>query len=53
MQVDFLIKGTGNVVNAVEHCRAIFGEIRRWKTMSDDELFFFSKTHMVNLDLVM
>jgi pyridoxal 5'-phosphate synthase pdxS subunit len=24
-----LILGTGNVVNAVEHCRAIFGEIRK------------------------
>jgi len=21
--------GTGNVVNAVEHCRAIFGDIRK------------------------
>ncbi len=37
--------GTGNVVNAVEHCRAIFGEIRRLQTLSEEELFTFSKNH--------
>ena len=37
--------GTGNVVNAVEHCRALFGEIRRLKGLAEEELFLFSKEH--------
>jgi len=47
-----LTKGTGNVVNAVEHCRAIFGEIRRLTSMDENELFVFSKNHQVPLELV-
>jgi len=44
--------GTGNVVNAVEHCRNIFGEIRRLKTLSEDELYVFAKEHRVPINLV-
>jgi len=35
--------GTGNVVNAVEHCRKLFGEITRLTHMRDDEVFVFAK----------
>ena len=33
--------GTGNVVEAVRHCRAVQGAIKRIKTMDDDELFAY------------
>ena len=29
--------GTGNVMNAVRHARAVFSEIRKLQTMRDDE----------------
>ncbi len=37
--------GTGNVVNAVQHTRAVFGEIRRLSSLRDDELYTFAKLH--------
>jgi pyridoxal 5'-phosphate synthase pdxS subunit len=36
--------GTGDVVEAVRHARAVFGEIRRLSGMNEDELFTFAKT---------
>lgn len=35
--------GTGDVVEAVRHVRAVQGEIRRLTTMDDDELFVYAK----------
>jgi pyridoxal 5'-phosphate synthase pdxS subunit len=35
--------GTGDVVEAVRHARAVLGEIRRLQTMPDDELMAYSK----------
>lgn len=44
--------GTGNVVQAVRHARAVFSEIRRLQTMRDDELYMYAKEYRVPLDLV-
>eukprot|EP01060_Flectonema_neradi_P034340 TRINITY_DN59_c0_g3_i1.p1 TRINITY_DN59_c0_g3~~TRINITY_DN59_c0_g3_i1.p1 ORF type:complete len:297 (+),score=78.58 TRINITY_DN59_c0_g3_i1:64-954(+) len=44
--------GTGNVVEAVRHCRAIQRECRRLKTMDDDELFTYAKDIQAPLNLV-
>merc|ERR1711977_512569 len=44
--------GTGNVVEAVRHCRAVQGAIKRIKTMDDDELFVLAKEMRVPYDLV-
>ena len=35
--------GTGNVVEAVRHCRAVMGDIRRLQSMDDDEIFVYAK----------
>lgn len=35
--------GTGNVVEAVRHCRAVMGAIRALQTMDDDELYVYAK----------
>mmetsp|Transcript_54465 Transcript_54465/g.127370 ORF Transcript_54465/g.127370 Transcript_54465/m.127370 type:complete len:311 (-) Transcript_54465:153-1085(-) len=35
--------GTGNVVEAVRHAKAVQSEIRRLKTMDEDELFVYAK----------
>lgn len=35
--------GTGDVVEAVRHARAVLGEIRRLTTMADEELMAYSK----------
>ncbi|MBL8058211.1 MAG: pyridoxal 5'-phosphate synthase lyase subunit PdxS [Anaerolineales bacterium] len=35
--------GTGDVVEAVRHARAVLGEIRRLQTMADEELFTYAK----------
>ena len=35
--------GTGNVVEAVRHQRAVMGQIRKASVMSDEELFTFAK----------
>lgn len=44
--------GTGNVVEAVRHMRAIMGEIRRLQTMPEDELVAFAKVIGAPLELV-
>ena len=44
--------GTGNVMNAVRHARAVFGEIGRLGALRDDELFEFAKEHRVPVELV-
>jgi pyridoxal 5'-phosphate synthase pdxS subunit len=35
--------GTGNIVEAVRHARAVMGDIRKVTAMDDDELFVASK----------
>ncbi len=35
--------GTGNVVEAVRHCRAVHGAIRALQTMDEDELYVYAK----------
>jgi pyridoxal 5'-phosphate synthase pdxS subunit len=35
--------GTGNVVEAVRHARAVYSEIRRLQSMDEDELFTYAK----------
>ena len=35
--------GTGNVVEAVRHCRAVMGDIRRLQAMDEDEVFVYAK----------
>jgi pyridoxal biosynthesis lyase PdxS len=35
--------GTGNVVEAVRHARAVQGAIRQLQTMDDDELYVYAK----------
>lgn len=44
--------GTGNVVEAVRHARAVFSEIRRLKTMDEDELFTYAKNIQAPFELV-
>lgn len=44
--------GTGNIVEAVRHARSVTGDIRRLKTMDEDELFVFAKEHRVPYSLV-
>jgi len=44
--------GTGNVVEAVRHMRAVISEINKIKTMSDDELYAEAKALMANIELV-
>jgi pyridoxal 5'-phosphate synthase pdxS subunit len=44
--------GTGNVVEAVRHMRAIFGEIKRLGTMDEDELYAAAKQHQAPYELV-
>jgi pyridoxal 5'-phosphate synthase pdxS subunit len=44
--------GTGNVVEAVRHIRAITGEIRRLATVDDTELYAAAKEHRAPVDLV-
>jgi pyridoxal 5'-phosphate synthase pdxS subunit len=44
--------GTGNVVEAVRHARAVFGEIRRLRAMDEDELFTAAKNLQAPYDLV-
>jgi pyridoxal 5'-phosphate synthase pdxS subunit len=44
--------GTGNTVEAVRHARAVYGEIRRLQTMSEDELFSAAKNLQAPYDLV-
>jgi pyridoxal 5'-phosphate synthase pdxS subunit len=44
--------GTGNVVEAVRHARTVYGEIRRLKTLDEDELFGYAKNIQAPYDLV-
>ncbi len=44
--------GTGDVVEAVRHARAVLGEIRRLQTMADEELYTYAKEIGAPLDLV-
>jgi pyridoxal 5'-phosphate synthase pdxS subunit len=44
--------GTGNVVEAVRHMRAILGEIRRLQSMDESELYAAAKDHRAPYDLV-
>lgn len=44
--------GTGNVVEAVRHARAVNGAIRRLKTLDEDELYAFAKELRASYDLV-
>jgi pyridoxal 5'-phosphate synthase pdxS subunit len=44
--------GTGDVVEAVRHARAVLGEIRRLANMPEDELMTFAKEIGAPLDLV-
>merc|ERR1719352_1736650 len=44
--------GTGNVVEAVRHCRAIQRECRRLKTMDDDELYTYARDIRAPIELV-
>jgi len=44
--------GTGNVVEAVRHARAVNGDIRRLQSMDEDEMFAFAKDIHAPFDLV-
>ena len=45
--------GTGNVVEAVRHARAVHREIRMLQSMDDNEVFVFAKEIQAPLSLVM
>jgi pyridoxal 5'-phosphate synthase pdxS subunit len=44
--------GTGDIVNAVTHMRAVFGAIRRLQGMREDELHSAAKEHRAPYELV-
>merc|ERR1712228_634171 len=44
--------GTGNIVEAVRHVRTLHKEIRKLKTMDDDEIFTLAKELGAPLDLL-
>lgn len=44
--------GTGNVVEAVRHARAVNRDIRRLQSMDEDEMFVFAKENQCPLELV-
>lgn len=44
--------GTGNVVEAVRHARAVYSEIRRLQSMCEDELFLAAKNLQAPYELV-
>ncbi|MGD0575398.1 MAG: pyridoxal 5'-phosphate synthase lyase subunit PdxS [Anaerolineales bacterium] len=44
--------GTGDVVEAVRHARAVLGEIRRLQTMADEELMAYAKSLGAPFELV-
>lgn len=44
--------GTGNVVEAVRHTRAVQGAIRQLQTMDDDELYVYAKELRAPIELV-
>lgn len=45
--------GTGNVVEAVRHCRLVLGEIRALCALPDEEIPQFAKEHGAPLELVL
>ena len=44
--------GTGNVVEAVRHTRALTGAIRQLQTLDDDELYVYAKEIRAPVELV-
>ena len=44
--------GTGNVIEAVRHCRIMLGEIRQLCALAEEEVPAFAKVHDAPLDLV-
>ena len=44
--------GTGDIVNAVTHMRAVFGEIRRLQGLREEELYAAAKEHRAPYELV-
>ena len=44
--------GTGDIVNAVTHMRAVFGAIRELQSLRDDELYSAAKEHRAPYELV-
>jgi len=44
--------GTGNVVEAVRHARSVTREIRKLKTMDEDELYSYAKELQVPIELL-
>jgi pyridoxal 5'-phosphate synthase pdxS subunit len=44
--------GTGDIVNAVTHMRAVFGAIRQLRSLREDELFAAAKEHRAPIELV-
>ena len=44
--------GTGNVVEAVRHCRAVMGAIKQLQTLDDDELYVYAKEIRAPVELV-
>ncbi len=44
--------GTGNVVEAVRHARAVTSELKKLTVMDEDELYTFAKNHQVPITLV-
>ena len=44
--------GTGDIVNAVTHMRAVFGAIRSLGAMREDELYAAAKEHRAPFELV-
>jgi len=44
--------GTGNVVEAVRHARAVQGAIRQLQTMDDDELYVYAKEIRAPVEVV-
>lgn len=44
--------GTGNVVEAVRHCRAVMGSVRALQTMDDDEMYVYAKEIRAPVELL-
>ncbi len=44
--------GTGDIVNAVRHMRAVFGQVRRLGSLSEDELYSEAKEVQAPIELV-
>ena len=44
--------GTGDIVNAVTHMRAVFGAIRKLQSLAGEELYTAAKNHQAPVELV-